>query len=201
MAKLFFLKIFERTREWTLKWAHSPHMAAGLFLIAFMEASFFPVPPDILLIAILMIRSERWLFYAALTTAGSVSGAFLGYAIGWGFYETVGYRIAQAYHLTGAINSLGAAFKANAFLAVFTAAFTFIPFKVFTIAAGLFKISIWQMFFASIVGRGLRFLAVAWLINRFGARMSRLVYKYFNVLSIAFVLLLAAGFLVIKLLF
>lgn len=198
MAKLFFLKIFEGARAWTLRWAHSPHMAAGLFFVAFVEASFFPVPPDILMIAILMIKSERWLFYAAITTLGSVLGAFLGYAIGWGFYETVGRHVAEMYSLTGAIDSLASGFRANAFLTVFTAAFTFIPFKVFTIAAGLFKVSIWQMFAASVVGRGIRFFAIAWLISRFGARINRLVFKYFNILSVIFIILLVSGFLAIK---
>ena len=190
--------MFERARAWTMRWAHSRRAAAGLFLVSFMEASFFPVPPDVLMAAILMMKAERWAFYAAITTAGSVLGALLGYAIGWGFYESVGGKIAEAYRIAGAIDSLSAAFRANAFLAVFTAAFTFIPFKVFTIAAGVFNAPLWQLVAASVLGRGMRFFALGWLIKRFGARVNGLVYRYFNVFSVVFLAMLAAAVLAAK---
>ncbi len=196
--KIFILKITERLRAWTLRWAHTPHMAAALFLIAFAESSFFPIPPDFLMVAILMINAERWSRYALIATIGSVLGAVLGYAVGWGFYETVGSRIVDAYNLNAAIRLVGSKFEQHAFLAVFTAAFTLIPFKVFTISAGLFKISIWQMLIASTIGRGMRFFIIAWLIHRFGKRLNHLVFKYFNILSAAFVILLVIGFIVYK---
>ncbi len=211
--KIFISKITERLRAWTLRWARSPHMAVALFLIAFFEASFFPIPPDILLIAILMAsaspaiggfsrhKERSWWWYAGIATLGSVLGALLGYAIGWGFYETVGYRIADAYNLNEAIKFIGSKFKQHVFLTIFTAAFTIIPFKVFTISAGLFKVSVWQMVFASILGRGMRFFAISWLIRRFGARLNHLIFKYFNILSIIFIALLIAGFLALKFFF
>ncbi len=199
--KIFISKITERLRAWTLRWAHTPHMAVALFLIAFTESSFFPIPPDFLMIAILMINAKRWRRYALIATVGSVLGAVLGYAVGWGFYETVGSRIADAYHLNTAIQLIGSKFEQHAFLTIFTAAFTLIPFKVFTISAGLFKISIWQMLIASIIGRGMRFFIIAWLIHRFGKRLNHLIFKYFNILSVSFVLLLVLGFIIYNFLF
>ncbi len=207
----FIPKISNGLRVWTLRWARSPHMAIALFLIAFFEASFFPIPPDILLIAILMAsaspaiggfsrhKERSWWWYAGIATLGSVLGALLGYAIGWGFYETVGFRIADAYNLNGAIKFIGSKFEQHVFLTIFTAAFTIIPFKVFTISAGLFKVSVWQMVFASILGRGLRFFAIAYFVKTFGRRLNHLIMKYFNIVSIVFIGILIAAFVVYKL--
>ena len=176
-------------------------MAVALFLIAFFEASVFPIPPDILMIAILMVGAERWWWYAGITSLGSVLGAMLGYAIGWGFYHMIGARIVEIYHLQQTISFIGTKFGANVFLTVFTAAFTPIPFKVITIAAGLFKVSFWKVVFAAVIGRGMRYFAIAYFVKVFGVRVSRLIYKYFNILSITFVILLAAALLAIKFLF
>lgn len=176
-------------------------MAAALFLIAFFEASFFPIPPDILMIAILMIGAERWWWYAGITSLGSVLGAMLGYAIGWGFYQMVGADIVKFYNLQQTVSFIGTKFEANTFLTVFTAAFTPIPFKVITIAAGLFKVSFWQVVFAAVIGRSMRYFAIAYFVRIFGARVSRLIYKYFNILSIVFLILLVAILLAVKFLF
>jgi len=183
-------------RAWTLRLAQSRHIPTALFAIAFIEASFFPIPPDVLLVAVLMISATRWWQYAGIVTAGSVLGALLGYAIGWGFYKTIGVRVADAYNLQEVIRLIGIKFEAHAFLTVFTAAFTLIPFKVITISAGLFKISIWQMVLASIIGRGMRFFAIAYLIKVYGKRINSIVYKYFNIISLAFVALLILAILI-----
>ncbi len=183
-------------RAWTLRLAQSPHIPTALFSIAFIEASFFPIPPDILLIAVLMISATRWWQYAGIVTIGSVLGALLGYAIGWGFYETIGVRVVDAYNLHEIIRLIGIKFETHAFLTVFTAAFTFVPFKVITIAAGLFKISIWQMTLASIIGRGMRFFAIAYLIKVYGKRINSMAYKYFNIVSIIFAALLILAILI-----
>ncbi|NOY35934.1 MAG: hypothetical protein GXP44_03450 [bacterium] len=128
-------------------------------------------------------------------------GALLGYAIGWGFYETVGHRIADVYNLNEAIKFIGSKFERHAFLTVLTAAFTIIPFKVFTISAGLFKVSVWQTVFASVLGRGLRFFAIAWLAHRYGERLNKMILRYFNVVSAAFIGILILAFAVYKLAF
>lgn len=199
--KLVVLRILERIKEWTLKWAHSRHMAAALFFIAFIEASFFPIPPDILMIAILMISAERWYFYAGLTTIGSVLGALFGYFLGWSFYEIIGGKIVAAYGLQTAMQSLGQKYAGHVFLTVFTGAFTPIPFKVISIAAGLFKVSILPMLFAAVVGRGLRYFIIAYCVKIFGKKLNSLIFKYFNIFSIVFTLLLIGGFVALKYLF
>lgn len=199
--KFFVTRILNRVRDWTLKWAHTSHMAVALFFIAFIEASFFPIPPDILLVAILLINSKRWWYYAGLTTIGSILGAILGYVIGWSFYEVIGQKIVEIYHLQGQMNLIGIKFSQYSFLTVFTAALTPIPFKLITISAGLFKIPIWSMIFAAIIGRGLRYFIIAFVIRLFGEKINHLIYKYFNILSVIFILLLIGGFLVVQFLF
>lgn len=188
----------EGLKQWTLKWAHSRHMAAALFVIAFTEASFFPIPPDILMIAILLINAERWIFYAGLTTVGSVLGALLGYLIGWGFYEAIGQHIVAIYNLQNLVNVIGEKFSSHAFFTVFIAAFTPIPFKIITISAGIFKISLWKMILASIIGRGSRFLAVAFITKVFGKKLNSFIFKYFNIFSLAVIIIAILVFLLFK---
>jgi len=196
--RFFVLRVFESLKQWTLKWAHSPHMAVALFVIAFAEASFFPIPPDILMIAILLINAERWIFYAGLTTIGSILGALLGYLIGWGFYETVGCHLVELYNLQQLISDIGVKFSEHAFLTVFTAAFTPIPFKIITIAAGIFKISLWKMILAAVIGRLIRYFGIAYLVKIFGKKLNSLIYKYFNIFSIIIIILLIILFFILK---
>lgn len=176
-------------------------MAAALFVIAFAEASFFPIPPDILMIAILLINAERWIFYAGLTTVGSVLGAFLGYLIGWGFYEAIGQHIVEIYNLQNLVNVIGEKFSGHAFFTVFIAAFTPIPFKIITISAGIFKISLWKMILASIIGRGSRFFAVAFITKIFGKKLNSFIFKYFNIFSFAVIIIAILVFLLFKFVF
>ncbi|MBI4692380.1 MAG: DedA family protein [Candidatus Terrybacteria bacterium] len=199
--KIFVFRIWESLRLWTLKWSHSRHMAAALFFIAFIEASFFPIPPDILLVAILMINAERWWFYAGLTMAGSVIGSFLGYFIGWALYSTVGVYVVNTYHLQSTVDLIGLQYSKHVFLTVFAGTLVFIPFKIFTISAGLFRVPILPMLLAAILGRGLRYFGEAYLIKLFGKRISDLALKYFKIVSIVIGLAAIAAFLAIKFLF
>jgi membrane protein YqaA with SNARE-associated domain len=199
--KFFVLKFWTGLRDWTLKWSHSPHMAAGLFFIALVEAVFFPIPPDVLLIAILLINVERWWFYAAVTAAGSVVGSILAYAIGYGFYETVGIKIVQFYGIQELVQRIGLQFQGHAFLAVLASALTPIPFKVVNLAAGLFHISIWALIAAAVVGRTIRYFAVAYIIKYFGKTLNNFVYKYFNILTVIFFVVLLLGFYIMKFIF
>lgn len=199
--KFFVFNFLERLRLWTLKWASSKHAIFVLFLLAFAEASFFPIPPDVLLIGILAISSQKWWFYAGVSTIGSVLGAFGGYVIGWAFYEGIGRQIVNFYNLQTTIDAIGLKYAENAFLTIFTAAFTPIPFKIITIAAGLFKVPLWSLFIASLIGRGMRFFMVAFIVRVLGRKFNDLVIKYFNILSLAAVLLVILGFIATKFLF
>ncbi|MCK6462763.1 MAG: DedA family protein [Candidatus Pacebacteria bacterium] len=199
--KLFFLNSLQKLRFWTLKWADSKNSALALFILAFAEASFFPIPPDVLLIGILAINSTKWLKYAIICTAGSVLGGLFGYLIGWGFYEAVGQRIVDFYGLQATVDAIGLKYSQHAFWTVFTAAFTPIPFKVITITAGLFKISLIQLVAASVVGRAARFFMVALILKFFGKRVNNLVIKYFDILSLAAVVVVILSFVAIKYVF
>jgi len=191
-------RLLRRLYDWTLHWAKTPKAKGALFGIAFIESSFFPVPPDILLVAMTIAKPKKWLAYASLCTLGSVLGAILGYAIGWGLFETVGQWIVTTYHLEDAMVLVGQKYQENAFLAVFTAAFTPIPFKVFTIAGGLFRINLATLLVASLIGRSGRFFLVAASLRLFGKRIADTIEKYFDVISLAFAALLIGGFILIK---
>ncbi|HBB56609.1 TPA: cytochrome B [Patescibacteria group bacterium] len=199
--KIFIFNLLERTRLWTLKWAGSKHSAVALFVLAFIEASFFPIPPDVLLIGILAVNARKWWYYALIATIGSVLGGAFGYLIGWGLYEGIGARIVEFYNLTSTVEAIGHKYSENVFLTVFTAAFTPIPFKVITIAAGLFKINIWAMIISALAGRALRFFVIASILKIFGNRINGMVLKYFNILSLAAIVLVVLSFVAIKFLF
>lgn len=185
--------IKEALREWTVRHAEGRNAKWWLFGLAFAESSFFPIPPDVLLGAILMTRERvRAFFYAMITTVGSVLGGFFGYAIGYFFFQTIGVWIVSTYHLEAQMETVRTLFIDNAFFAIFVAAFTPIPYKVFTIAAGLFSINLPVFVVASILGRGGRFFAVAGVMRFFGGHIARIVYRYFNLVSLIVALVIIA---------
>jgi membrane protein YqaA with SNARE-associated domain len=184
--------------EWTMHWSRTPKAPYALFAIAFIESSFFPIPPDALLIPMVASRREKWFRYAFICTIGSVIGALMGYLIGWAFYESVGKRVVEMYNLQQTMELVGLKYSQNAFLTVFTAAFTPIPFKVITIGAGLFHIPISTLVVGSVIGRAGRFFLVAGLLRIFGAKMSGFIEKNFDRLSLAFAALLIGGFVALK---
>jgi membrane protein YqaA with SNARE-associated domain len=185
-----------RTWEWFQARAASRHAQAWLVLLSFSESSFFLIPPDILLIPLLAARAGNWLYYVALTTGSSVLGALFGYVLAAGFFELVGQPIIDLYGLHEQFAYVGALYNESTFWAVFTAAFTPIPFKVFVLAGGFFTVPFIPFIVASILGRGLRFLIVGYLAHRFGPQAAELFLSYFNKITIAAVALVALGLLV-----
>lgn len=187
--------------DWTLAWSKSKYAPFALFFVAFAESSFFLIPPDVLLIAMIIASPSKWIKYGAITLAGSVLGGIFGYFIGYGLYEAVGVKIVEFYSLQGLIESIKIKYEANAFLTIFIAAFTPIPYKLITISAGLFKIPIYTLIIASVIGRGMRFFLVSGLLYVFGERIVKAIDKYFDILSLIFGALLIGGFLAVKILF
>jgi membrane protein YqaA with SNARE-associated domain len=184
-----------------LQWADSPHAGRALFLIAMAESSVFPIPPDVLLIALAMGRPTRAFRFATVCTAGSVIGGMIGYGIGWGLWEATQdffYRIPGLTH--EAFAAQAARYDRYGVLIVFVAAFTPIPYKLITISAGIFGIHFVPFVLASIVGRAGRFFLVAWLLHRFGARVAPLIERHFETFALAFGALLIGGFVALKLL-
>jgi membrane protein YqaA with SNARE-associated domain len=188
--------------DWVLSLAHHKHATGALFLLSLAESSFFPVPPDVLQIALTLERRERAWYYAAVSTVASVLGGVLGWVVGFALWAAVsGFFFSYVPGVTPENFALvEQKFQENAFLTIFTAAFTPIPYKVFTIAAGVFHISLWMLVIGSIVGRGGRFFLVAALLYIFGPPVKRFIEKYFNLLTLAFTGLLIIGLVVWKLL-
>ncbi len=193
--------IIRRLYDWVLHWAETPYGTLALILLAFAESSFFPVPPDVLLIALAISIPKRSYFYASITMGASVIGGILGYYIGIGLMETVGWKIIHFYHAEELFQQLFETFNKYNFWAVLTAAVTPIPYKVFTISAGASGADFGIFMIASILGRSIRFFAVGTLIYFFGEKIKHTIEKYFNLLSIVFVILLIGGFVVIKYIF
>lgn len=188
--------------KWVLHWAETPYGVPALFLLAFAESSFFPIPPDVLLIALTLSIPKKGFYYAAVCSLGSVLGGMAGYGIGYFFWDTVGQPIINFYHAQEAYEAVQKAYQENAFFAVFTAAFTPIPFKVFTIAGGICHIRLWQdLVLASMIGRSLRFFLVAMLFFFYGPSIKRFIDRYFEILTVIFTVLLVGGFLAIKYVF
>lgn len=167
-----------------LQYANSRHATRALFAVSFAESSFFPIPPDFLLITILVTRARYWWYYAFVTLVGSLLGGIAGYLIGFLFFSSVGKLIIDFYNLNEVMQSLAFKYEANAFWTVFIAAFTPIPYKIITISAGFFNISIFSFITASLVGRGGRFFIIAFIMKVFGKKVASSIYRYFNIFSI-----------------
>jgi len=190
--------MLRRLYDWILHWADTPFGAWALFLLAFCESSFFPIPPDILLIALAVAVPAKALKYALVCSVGSVLGGMLGYLIGWQFMAVIGERIVAFYGFEGKVHYIEGIYQHYDAWAVGIAGFTPIPYKVFTIAAGMFKINFWVFVVASLVSRSARFFILGGLIYAFGPRIQRFIDRYFNILAVAFCVLLVVGFILIK---
>jgi membrane protein YqaA with SNARE-associated domain len=190
----------KRLYRWVLSWADSRYGSPALFLIAFAESSFFPIPPDVLQIALSVGRPRRSFWYAAVACAGSVSGAILGWWIGHALWESMATFFFE--YVPGFtehnFDLVRARYDEHAFLAIFGAAFTPIPFKVFTIASGVFEVALGTLLIASTLGRGARFFLVGSSIFFFGPKVKGLLERYFELITLALLVLLVAGFAAIK---
>lgn len=190
-----------RLYDWVLSWAESPYGPLALFVLSFAEASFFPIPPDPLLLALALGAPRRALRFALICTAGSVLGGMTGYAIGWGLWAAVGSFFFQ--YVPGfspeAFHRVQMLYDQWNFWAVFLAGFTPLPYKVFSITAGVFRINFPVFVLATVLSRGLRFSLIAGLIKYFGPGIQGFIDKNFNRLAWAFLVLLVGGFVVVKL--
>ena len=191
-------RLHRRVYDWVLHWADTPHGAIALFLLSFAESSFFPIPPDVLLIALVLGARSRWWRLALICTAGSVVGGLLGYAIGLMAMDAVGMRVIQFYEFEAAYEKVRELYTRYDFWIVFAAAFTPIPYKVFTITSGAMEMDLLGFSVVSTLGRGLRFFIVAALLYAFGPPMKRFIDRYFDLLSLAFVVLLVGGFVAVS---
>ena len=167
--------------DWVLHWADTPYGSWALFILAFSESSFFPIAPDVLLIALAVAKPQRAFHYALICSIGSVLGGCLGYLIGWQFMASVGGKIVELYGLGNKMQQIESLYHQYDAWAVGVAGFTPIPYKVFTIAAGVFKINFFVFIVASLISRSARFFIVSGLIYLFGPKIQKFIPKYFIV--------------------
>jgi len=187
-----------RLYRWVLHWADTPYGVWALAVLAFAESSFFPVPPDVLLMALCLGAPKRALLFALICSVTSVIGGCFGYLIGAFLWDHVSGFFLSYVFSPELFDLVGTKYNDNGFWAVFTAGLTPIPYKVFTIAAGVFRIDFGEFFLASVFARSTRFFAIAALIYHFGSPIRTFIDKYFNLLSVVFVVLLFGGFAVVK---
>jgi len=186
----------KRIEAWAHIHAGTPKAEWALAGLSFAESSFFPIPPDVMLAAMLSTGASNWKRLALITTITSVLGGLFGYAIGYFFFEAVGGRLVSFYHLENELVRIGTLFDTHAFWTVFTAGFTPIPYKLFTIAGGVFGINLFTFIVASILSRGARFFLVAYLSARYGEVVARTIFRMGDaILLILVVLVLLVLFL------
>ncbi len=192
--------IVRRLYNWVLSWAQTPYGTPALFVISFVESSFFPIPPDVLQIALSVARPRRAFFYATVSVIASVLGGIAGWWIGSTLWHSVsGFFFEYVPGFTEANYALvEGKYREHAFLAIFTAAFTPIPYKVFTIASGVFDVALPTLIFASILGRGGRFYLVASAIFFFGPTVKTWLEKYFELATVILLVVGALGFVAVK---
>jgi membrane protein YqaA with SNARE-associated domain len=210
--------IVRRLYDWVLSWAETRYGTPALFVLAFVESSFFPIPPDVLQIALSVGKPKRAFWYATVCLTGSVLGAFLGFLIGYAFWAATQdffynthiidretFAIVAGDEAAGIVREnpedakIGL-YQEHGFWAILITAPTPIPYKLFTIAAGVCGISLWTLFLASVIGRSARFYPIAAIMYFFGPTVKTWIDRYFNVLMVIFAILFIGGLAAVKLL-
>jgi membrane protein YqaA with SNARE-associated domain len=204
------LNWLRRLYDWVLSWASSPYAVPVLFTVSFVESSFFPIPADPLLIALILGLRKRAFYYAFICTAGSVFGGIFGYFVGsflW-WTETMEFSSIATFFFTYVpgfteqlFYNIQAQYESYNFVVIFTAAFTPIPYKVFSISAGAFDINFLTFVVASILGRGLRFYGITVVLWYFGRPVKKIIDKYFDLLAILLLLISIISYIIIVYIF
>ena len=193
--------MMRRMYDWMMGMAGSPRAPWALGVVSFIESSFFPIPPDVMLIPmVLRDRSKAW-WYATIATVTSVAGGILGYAIGYFFFEAIGKPILNFYGKEHALDSFIQFVHEYGVEAVIIKGMTPIPFKVVTIAAGVAKMDLLAFIGASIIARAMRFYLVAALLYFFGQPIREFIERRLTLVTTVSVVVLVSGFVAVKYLF
>lgn len=190
--------MLRRLYDWTMDLAGHRHAMLALAAIAFIESSFFPVPPDLLIIPMVLAAREQAWRIATVATVASVLGGALGYAIGWGLYDSIGLPLLEFYGQTDTFDSFRESYNKWGWWIVAGAGFTPFPYKVVTIASGVTGLDFWTFMLASVVARGSRFFLLAALLWYFGPPIRAFIEKYLPILATAFFVLLFGGFVAVR---
>ena len=193
--------MLRRLYDWTMSLAATRHAEKGLFAVSFAESSFFPIPPDVLLIPMTLAKPGNWIRLALICTAASVIGAFVGYAIGMFLYESIGVWLLETYGAADKFAKISDWYNTWGGWGVLFAAITPFPYKVLTIFSGATGLNLVTFIVVSIIGRGIRFFLVSWLLYKFGEPIRLFIEKYLGLLFTLFMVLLIGGFVAISYLF
>ncbi len=191
-------RMLDKIYAWTMEKAGHPHAIWWLAAIAFIESSVFPIPPDVLLIPMVLAAPSRWFYLAAVCTLSSVIGGFLGYAIGYFAMDAIGYPILNVFHLTQKFQDFKPLVDEYGVWVIIIKGATPIPYKLITIAAGAFHFDLMKFTFASIIARGMRFFLVAVLLWKFGRPIQQFVEKRLKLVMAAAVVLIVGAYFALR---
>lgn len=186
--------MFDRLYRWVLRLADSPRAGLALGAVSFAESSFFPIPPDVLLVPMVLARPRNAWLYAAIATIASVVGGALGYALGALLFETVGAWLIHLYGYEGKIEALRVSYQRWGAWLILIKGLTPIPYKLVTIVSGLLGYNFVLFLVLSLITRGARFFILAALLLRFGEPIKAQLDKRFGTILVGFVLVVGIGF-------
>lgn len=179
--------MYKTIKRWYTRTMHRARTERALAAISFAESSFFPLPPDPILLSMVLEKPKKWLRFAGITSVSSVLGGTVGYMIGVALFASIGEWVLNTYELHEKFDELGQLFDQQGMLAIFAAALTPIPYKIFTISAGAFSVNFAVFLIASILGRSLRFLSVAYAGQHFGKKYEEKIGKYIDRISLGII--------------
>lgn len=194
----FWQKWMKACYDWVLRISGKKHALAALCCVAFIESSFFPIPPYLFLIPLVLAKRQQAFKIAAYATVSSVLGGYLGYVIGMFLYDTIGIWLLNMYNYMDEFNRLRDRYNEWGAWLILASALTPIPYKVMTIASGVTHMDLIQFTFASIGARGFRMFLVAGLLWKFGEPMKVFIEKNLGWLSVVFLAIFIAGFVILK---
>lgn len=186
--------MFKRLYDWTLALAESPRAVWALAAVAFAESSFFPIPPDVVLVPMSLAQPRKAWFYAGVCTVASVLGGIVGYGIGYLLYDTIGQWLIGLYGYAEKMDALRKFYAEWGWAFILIKGMTPIPYKLVTIVSGLLEYNFLLFVGLSIVTRGLRFFVLAAILNRFGAKIRELLERHFALFMVIIVATIVGGF-------
>jgi membrane protein YqaA with SNARE-associated domain len=189
--------MLRRLYDWCIDAAGKPHAAWILGAVSFAESSFFPVPPDAMLIPMALARPDRAFFFATVCTIASVAGGVLGYIIGAALYATVGHWLISLYGYGDKVEAFREAYAHYGAWIILLKGLTPIPYKIVTITSGFAGFNIWLFIVLSVITRGVRFFVLAVLLNRYGERARHIIEKRLGLWTAIFLIVLVLGFVVV----
>ena len=195
---MFFTGFIRKIYDWIIRLSGNHNALIWLFIISFVESSFFPIPPDIMLIPMILATPKKAWKIAGVCTIASVIGAYLGYIIGVYFFQLIAEPLLNFYGYLEKFNEFKKLYEEYGAWIVFGAGITPFPYKIITIASGVVHLNLAVFTVASVIARGLRFFLIAWLLKTYGEKMRIFIEKNLGWLSVLFLLLLFGGFLLIK---